>query len=357
MINTKRLVETFKHLLLINSPSGQEDAISEWLVRELSAQGFEPKRDAAGNVIVRTEGSGRPLLLCAHMDTVEPTEGIQLIEKDGLIRTDGTTILGADDKSGIAVILEAVRSAERHPPLDIVFTVHEEGGLLGAKALDVEALRARQGIVLDSGGPIGTVVTAAPSQYKLTATILGIAAHAGVEPEKGVNAIVAAARAICAMNLGRVDSETTANIGVIRGGQATNIVPEYVELSGEARSHSEESLDDQVQSMRSALERAANDVGARVEIDIERSYTRFSIPDEHPLVQAVFQIAAEMGLEGKTLKGGGGSDANVFNAAGLECINMSTGMAGAHSKEEYIEVNDLVQSARLLTGVLEHLAE
>jgi len=350
------VVALLEHLLGISSPPGQEEALARELARQLESLGLDVERDQAGNMIARAAGVGQPLLLCAHMDTVEPTDSLTLVRLDGRLSSDGTTILGADDKAGIAAILEAIRVASQHPPLEVVFTVREEIGLQGALALDLSRLRARRGIVLDAGGDIGTVVTAAPSQYRLVARVVGRAAHAGASPEKGINAIAVAAQAITRMKLGRIDDETTANVGVIHGGVATNIVPEVVELRGEARSHSEEKLAAQVAAMRAALESAAGEAGARAEIDCDRCYTRFAIPEEHDLVSTILEVARSLGVAGCVAKSGGGSDANVFNLAGLECVNFSVGMAGAHAKDESIACGDLERSAQLLARVLEELA-
>jgi len=356
MTDTDRLLDTFRALTHINSPSGAEEPLARYLLPVLEDLAFTVDQDEAGNLIAKAPGVGEPFLLCAHMDTVEPTEGIVVLETDGVFHTDGSTILGADDKAGIAVILEAIRRAERRPPLDVVFTVHEEGGLHGAKALDLKRLRARQGLVLDSGGPIGTLVTGAPSQVKVTASIHGVAAHAGGSPEKGVNAIVLAAQAIARMTLGRIDGETTANIGVIRGGQATNIVPDLVEVWGEARSHDEAKLSAQAESMKRALEETAAAGGGRAEVEITDSYHRFRIPADDLLVQTFSRVAEGAGFPPTTVRGGGGSDANIFNAKGLTCANMSMGMANSHGKDEYVRAEDMEQGTVLLTALLEHLA-
>ena len=356
MTEQSRVLDTFDRLLGINSPSGQEQALAEYLVRELQNLGLTTEVDKAGNVIALGAGEGEPLLLCAHMDTVESTEGLRVIRENGIIRSDGTTILGADDKAGIAAILEALRLARKRPPVEVVFTVREEIGLQGANALDLSSLKAKRGIVLDAGGAICTLVTGAPSQIKLTAKVIGKAAHAGVSPEKGINAIVVAAQAITHMPLGRIDDETTANIGFIHGGRATNIVPELVELRGEARSHSEEKLAAQMQAMRTALQSAAAEAGARVEIEEERSYTRFAVPDSHSLVATVLAVAQREGFEGTCIKSGGGSDANVFNRTGIQCFNLSVGMGSSHAKDEYIVADDLVKATHLLAAVLVALA-
>ena len=241
MINPDRLVNTFLDLVRIDSPSGQEAIIGRELQARLTALGLAAGIDEHGNVIARLDGDGvNWLLLSAHMDTVGQDTGIQPIIRDGVISSDGTTILGGDDKSGVAAILEtiAVLQEQRlsHPPLEVVITVGEEVGLLGAKLVDKSILRAKQGIVMDAGGPIGHIVISAPGQDSLQITVHGVAAHAGSEPEKGINAIRVAAEAIAAMPLGRIDFETTCNIGIIEGGTARNIVPDIVKITGEARS-------------------------------------------------------------------------------------------------------------------------
>jgi tripeptide aminopeptidase len=318
-------------------------------------------RDATGNVIARLAGEGQPILLSAHIDTVEPGRGVKPVIEDGVITSDGTTILGADDKSGVAVILEVLRvlveqdlpPTKLAPPLEVALTVSEEKGQKGAKGLDLTRLRAREGIVLDSGGEIGTVVVSAPSQDKIRAVVHGKAAHAGAEPEKGINAIVVAAEAIAAMPLGRIDEETTTNIGRIQGGTATNIVPDLAEMEGEARSHDERKLEAQVQAMTEALKKAANRHGAVVELDVWRSYSAFKLSEEDGIVRRAVAAAKTLGLTPALVPSGGGSDANVFNAGGIAAINVSTGMDKVHTTEERIAVADMVKCAEFLLAILE----
>jgi tripeptide aminopeptidase len=350
------VLAVFENLLRIDSPSGQEADIARYLSDRLGELGFAVESDDAGNVIAFGDGEGEPLLLCAHMDTVEPTPDLTILHDEGVMRSDGRTILGADDKAGVAAILEAVRLAKRRPPIDVVFTVREEVGLDGAKALDLSHLRAKRGYVLDSGGPIGSLTTSAPSQRRLHGRFIGKAAHAGVCPEKGVSAILAAAQAIVRMPLGRIDDETTANVGVIEGGRATNIVCDLTEVRAEARSHSEAKLVAQIAAMRQAMEDGAAVVGATVNIFEEHNYVAFHVADDHPLVQAALQAAAALGFEGSTHSSGGGSDANVFNLAGLACVNFSVGMEEAHCKNEYIAEQSLVDATHLLAALLERLA-
>lgn len=357
MINRDRLVSTFLELVRIDSPSGQEEEIARHLTAELRSLGLTVERDTTGNIIARLAEEGQPILLNAHMDTVQPGRGVKPVIEDGVIKSDGSTILGADDKSGVAVILEVLRVLVEqdlaHPPLEVALTVSEEKGLKGAKGLDLTRLRAQEGIVLDSGGEIGTIVVSAPSQDKIRAVVHGKSAHAGVEPEKGINAILVAAEAIAAMPLGRIDEETTANLGRIQGGTATNIVPDQAEIEGEARSRDERKLEAQVQAMTEALKKAANRHGARVEIDVQRSYSTFKLSEEDGIVRRAVAAARTLGLTPALVPSGGGSDANIFNAAGITTINISAGMEKVHTKEEQVAVADMVKCAEFLLAILE----
>jgi len=357
MINRDRLVSTFLEFVQIDSPSGQEEEIARCLMAALKSLDLLVVRDKTGNVIGRLAGEGQPILLSAHMDTVRPGRGVKPFIKDGIVTSDGTTILGADDKSGVAVILEVLRVLVEqdlpHPPLEVALTVSEEKGLKGAKELDLTTLRAQEGIVLDSGGEIDTIVVSAPSQEKIRAVVHGKAAHAGVEPEKGINAIVVAAEAVAAMPLGRIDEETTANIGRIQGGTATNIVPNRAEIAGEARSHDERKLEAQVQAMTEALKKAASQHRATVEIDVKRSYSTFKLSEEDGIVRRAVAAARTLGLTPALVPSGGGSDANVFNAGGIATINISAGMAKVHTTEERIAVADMVKCAEFLLAILE----
>lgn len=356
MINQDRLVSTFLELVQIDSPSGQEEEIAQRLMTELKSLGLTVERDTTGNVIAHLAGEGPPILLSAHIDTVEPGQGVKPVIKSGIITSDGTTILGGDDKSGVAAILEVLRVLVEqdlpHPPLEVALTVSEETGLKGAKGLDLTALRAREGIVLDSGGEIGTIVISAPSQDNVKAIVHGKAAHAGVEPEKGINAIVVAAEAIAAMPLGRIDEQTTANIGRIQGGTATNIIPDRAEIAGEARSHDEEKLKAQVQVMTEALKQAVARHRATVEISVRRSYSTFKLSQEDGIVRKAVAAARTLGLTPALVASGGGSDANIFNAGGIATINISTGMDKVHTTEERLAVDDLIKCAAFLLAIL-----
>jgi tripeptide aminopeptidase len=309
------------------------------------------------NVFGYLSGTGKPLLLNAHMDGVNPCRGIEPhLGADGIIRSDGTTILGADDRSGVAAILEAahVVTSEKlpHVPIEIVLTVQEEGGLHGAKGVDYARVRAKQGLSVDGGGPVSTFFIAAPSQNSIAATMYGRAAHAGAAPEEGINAIRVVAEAIARMSLGRIDEETTANVGTIQGGTASNIVPDRVAITGEVRSHSEKKLRQYTKQIVSELEAAANQANARADVNITRSYTAFRLRKTDPLLKRVSKVAKTVDLEPNFLAAGGGSDANIFNAHGIRTLIVSTGMMNVHTTEEHIALADMVKCTELLVALL-----
>ena len=356
MVDEARLVATFLDLVRIDSPSGEEEAIGRRVMDLLCGLGATVERDGLGNVLARLDGRGEPLLLNAHLDTVAPGRGIEPVVNDGVIMSGGRTILGADDKAGVAIILEAVRVAREsglaHPPLDILFTVREELAVRGARAFDVRRLRARTGIGLDGGGAPGTVVTSAPAKDTLEITVHGRAAHAGKEPERGVSAITVAAEALLRMPLGRIDDETTANIGTVAGGLATNIVCDRVEMSAEVRSRNGARLAAQVEAMRRALAEAAARHGATVDLAVTHEYQAYTLSPDEPIVRLLGAGASRVGLVPRFIASGGGTDANVLNAAGLRVANISTGAAANHTPREHIAVADMVQCAAWLLACL-----
>lgn len=360
MINESRLVQTFLDLVVIDSPSGQERAIADELARRFAALGGEVTRDAHHNLIARWPAVGSQgswLMLSAHMDTAGADVGVKPQIRDGVIYSDGTTILGGDDKSGVAVILEVIRSLQEdgaaHPPLEAVITVSEELGLVGAKLLDKSQLYAREGYILDSGGPLNNIVVSAPSQDRLQVTVYGRKAHAGAEPEKGINAIRVASEAIAAMPLGRIDEETTANIGVIHGGTATNIVPDEVEVRGEARSRNDDKLARQTAAMVSAFDEAAARHGARVQIKLERSYNSYALTEETPIVAKAMAAMRRAGLTPALKASGGGTDGNIYAEHGIFCAILSTGMSEVHTSKEHIAIADMAACAKLLQSIIE----
>ena len=375
MIKPERLKNLLIELIKIDSLSRKEYDVAMRLKREMEDLGAQVSIDDAGervggnvgNLIAHFPGTApeaMPILLSAHMDTVVPGEGIVPILDGDILRTDGRTVLGGDDKSGVAIICEVLRVVKenRFPcsDVDVVFTICEEAGLIGAKCLDVNRLRARTGLVLDSDS-VGFLFTKAPAANRMEFRVHGLEAHAGVCPEKGVNAIKVAADGVARMSLGRIDYETTANIGVIEGGMAVNIVPNSVILKGEARSHSQEKLERQTEHMLRCLQDAAarhtlkvgeGQFTAMVDAKIERDYDRMDVSDGAPIVQLVRAAAKNLRVEVKTLATGGGCDANVLNQKGLEVANLSTGMREIHTVKEWLDLKDLNLSAQMVLEVV-----
>ncbi|NLM53246.1 MAG: M20/M25/M40 family metallo-hydrolase [Firmicutes bacterium] len=367
MVNKERLMQTFLEIVQINSQTKKEREMADYLKEKLSALGLTVTEDNAGeqiggnagNVIgILERNAQKPaLLFSAHMDRVAPGENIKPVVEGDVIKSSGDTILGADDGAGLAAILELLQIVKEkelaHGRIEVVFTIAEEGGLNGAKSLDLSQLQAKMGLILDSTGEAGIVINQAPAQDEIIAKIHGRAAHAGVEPEKGVNAIMVAAKAIGMMKLGRLDEETTANIGVISGGKATNIVPDYVEVHGEARSLKEEKLVKVTEAMTKAFLTAAAQANARVDLDVKRLYPAYYIPEEHDLLQLVKRAGEAVGLPIKIQATGGGSDANIFNGKGIDALNLAVGNEKVHTVEEYQNINELVKTVELIVKVLE----
>lgn len=361
MINQDRLIATFLELVRIDSPSGQEAEIGRHLAEQLQALGFTTEFDEIGNLVGRLNGTDSdPLLLSAHMDTVGTDTGIEPVIRDGVIYSAGNTILGGDDKSGVAAILEVLQTLREqeltHPPLEVVISVGEELGLYGARHLDTGKLRSRQGVVLDAGGPAGHLVVSAPGQDSLVFTIHGVSSHAGAEPERGINAIRVAAEAIAAMPLGRIDVETTSNIGIIEGGTARNIVPDRVRVVGEARSRDLKKLERLTQSILEAFTNAAERHNTTVDCNVTRAYNAYRLSEQTPIVQSTAAAARELGHEVVLCSSGGGTDGNIYNAAGIACVVISTGMEDVHTPGEHIAVADMVAGTELLLAVVRRLA-
>ena len=375
MINQERIKNLLLEFVQIDSHSRKEREIAERIKKYCEEMGAQVEIDDAGekvggnsgNVIARFPGtitSAEPIMMSAHMDTVVPGEGVKPIVEGDIIRTDGTTVLGGDDKSGCVVILEVIRSLQEqnipHTPIEAIFSICEEVGLLGAKNVDVTKIRAKYGIVFDSDDP-GFLFTKGPSANHMEYRIHGLESHAGVAPEEGISAIRIAAEGVAVMNLGRIDEETTANIGQIEGGMATNITPNLVVMKGEARSHSEEKLEAQTQHMTKCFEDAAakyevtvagKTTKASVEAHVVREYSSMNVPDASHVVQLVLKAAVRMGLDVKTMASGGGCDANVFNRKGIECANLGTGMRAIHTVKEWLDVKDMYASAEMTLEIM-----
>jgi tripeptide aminopeptidase len=291
------------------------------------------------------------------MDTVTPGNGIKpRLDEDGYIRSDGTTILGADDKAGLAAMFEAIRVLKEqqipHGEIQFVITVGEESGLIGARAMDGSKLRAKLGFALDSNGEIGDIAVAAPTQAKVTIKLHGKSAHAGVNPEDGISAIQVASKAVSRMPLGRIDEETTANIGRFEGGGATNIVCDFVKLDAEARSIVQHKLDKQVAAMREAVESVASEFGARAEFESDIIYPAFMYGDGDEVVELAKAAIQSLGLTPRTFHSGGGSDANIFNGLGVPTVNLAVGYEHIHTTKEQIKADDLAKVAELVVEII-----
>jgi tripeptide aminopeptidase len=365
-VNETRLVEEFLELVQIDSAPKDERRMADALLAKLKSLGLKAEEDDAGSKIGGNAGnvyafldgdpSLPPLLFSAHMDRVSPGYGIKPRVENGIIRSDGTTILAADDVAGVCAILEGIRTVKEqnipHGRIEVVFTVAEEGGLFGAKNLDTSRLQAEAGFFLDSSGPVGTIIVQAPAQKSIRVKIHGRSAHAGVAPEEGINAIVVAAHAISSMRLGRIDPETTANIGVIRGGTATNIVPDLVELHGEARSRNEASLVAQTNHMVEAINAACEKHGARADIEVIDSYSAYHMKPDDYVVQLAGEAARHIGLEPVQQGTGGGSDANIINGRGIPSVVLGMGYENIHSTAESIPVDQLTKAAQLVAAII-----
>ncbi len=373
MVKTERLVKTFIDLIKIDSLTFEEKEVAQFITSELESLNFIVGVDSAGekikgntgNVIASLLGNvslpvgrhGSPsLLFCAHMDTVEPGKNIEPIIENGVIKSKDKAILGADDKAGIAVLLEVahILSEQKisHGDLEFIFTVAEEKGLFGSKNLDTSRFKSKMGYVLDSEGSPGKIVLKAPSQDTIKVVFKGKSAHAGLCPEKGINAIQAASIAVSKMKLGRIDIETTANIGEIRGGLASNIVPEEAIIIGEVRSHSPQKLSTQVKHMKDCVKQACSLTGATAEVEIVRTFDAFSLNKNSCVVRLAVEAAKICGILPEYVVSGGGSDANFFNKSGIATANLSVGAKDVHSTLENISVLDLETSAKWVLEVI-----
>ena len=351
------VLDLFRDLAAIPSPSGRERAVADRTLEFLRDLGLEPTEDDAGarigsdmgNIYVALpptgDGDGTPIFLNAHLDTVPPTAPIDPEVRNGVVVNRHDTILGADNKAAVAVMLAAVADLVRgdrpHAGVELVLTPMEEVGLRGAKEFDTSRLRARAGYCYDHAAPIGNIVLAAPTQRTVRFRFIGRAAHAGIAPEDGRSAIVAAGRAIADMPLGRIDAETTANVGIVKGGIAGNIVPPECLVEAEARSRNPGRLREQVQAMLDAATFAANLAECELESRIEPEYEGYRFARSDPAVRLAARALEACGREPVYIESGGGADANVWNAGGLECVNLCNGMAEIHTASEHIAASDL----------------
>ena len=375
-IDKERLAGTLIRLCETDSPSRSEGRMATLLRNQfttLGADSIQEDMSAAGtgsdtgNLIVRFNGtapSREPLFFSCHMDTVEPGTGVRVARSGDIFSSMGDTVLGGDDKSGIAALLELMtiltESKARYGPIELIFTTCEEVGLLGAKYLEYERLQARFGYALDTTG-IDRVITGAPAANRLKITLHGIAAHAGLNPEQGISAFCLASKAMADLRLGRLDDESTANFGCMHGGVATNIVPALLTIEGEVRSHSTEKLASHTSTIISAFQNVvkewpvAPEVGDNhpwVDIDIQLEYPAMSLHDNDPVLTRIRKAGLLAGRNLEFLVAGGGSDANILNSYGLPTAIVATGMNNVHTTEEYLDLNDVVSLTELLYAIV-----
>ncbi len=368
------VLDLFLELAAISSPPGEERPVADRVAAYLRDLGLDVEEDGvalsidgtSGNLLCRLQATaggngGTPIFLCAHLDTVPPTAAIEPVVEDGVVRNESGTILGADDKSAVAAMLEAARrlveEKRPHAGLELLFTPKEEVGLVGAYAFDHTRLEARVGYVYDQAAGVGEIVLGAPSAVGIEAVFHGRAAHAGMYPEEGRSAIAAAARAIADMRLGRIDEETSANVGVIQGGTARNIVPEWCSFRAEARSHDEEKLADLVREMTETMTFAATLEECEVETTISRSYRAYRFKKTDPVVRLAATALERTGHTPTYSLSGGGADANVFNERGLACVNLANGMTDIHTPDERIAVADLDAMVEVTLALLDAARE
>jgi len=371
MVMQQRLIDEFFELVTTDSETKHERVICDLLKRKFEDLGLDVFEDdtaaktghGAGNLFATwaaTPGMEdvAPFLFTGHMDTVAPGNGIKpRIDDDGFVRSDGTTILGSDDKAGLAAMFEAIRVVKEnglpHGRIQFVITSGEESGLVGARAMDASRLDAKYGFALDSDGKIGEICTAGPTQTKLRITVTGKSAHAGVNPQDGISAITVAAKAISRMPLGRIDHETTANIGRFEGGGETNVVAEQVIITAEARSLVNEKMTAQIAKMREAFDSAAKEFGATYDFQENYLYPAYKFDDDAPVVRVAADAFESLGIPWSTFPSGGGSDANMFNGMGVPTVNLAIGYEHIHTPKEQIRVSDLVGAAKMVVAIIE----
>lgn len=374
MINSQRLLETFLELIQINSETGHEEVIQPILKKKFEELGLNVIEDHASekswldanNLVCTLPATSAKedvskIYFTSHMDTVVPGINIKpQIKEDGYIYSDGSTILGADDKAGLAAILETIQYLNEneipHGQIQFIITVGEESGLKGAKELDTSYIDAEFGYAVDASQPVGTTVVGAPTQMVINTTILGKTAHAST-PSEGISAINIAAKAISRMKLGQIDDYTTANIGKFHGGSATNIVADEVVLEAEARSHDNQSIEQQVTHMKEIFETTAQELGGEAKVIIEKSYPGFKIENDDKVTQFAINSARELGLAGDTVIAGGGSDGSIINTFGIPTVILGVGYEHIHTTSERISVNSLNQLAKQIVKIIDLVAK
>ncbi|WP_060204990.1 M20/M25/M40 family metallo-hydrolase [Sporosarcina koreensis] len=368
VINEKRLLESFLELAKINGPSGSEKPVADFIVPILEELGFSIQFDNAhknfggdcGNLVAYWEGTDpttTPLFFSTHLDTVLPTEGLQPIIRNGVIYTDGTTILGADDRAALAAYLEGIRVIQESGmacgPIELVLTVNEQPGLVGATYLDYSKVKSKDGYIFDSSGDIGQIIQRGPFSSRFYCEVKGKQSHIGLNPEEGINAFQIAAKAILDLKLGQLDPDTLVNIGTIHGGEMSSIIPGEVELVGEIRCFHKDGLDQQIQVIKDVMANAAESYGGEAIVRIEKKYLGFHSPSDSVLVQNAINAAENIHVEHYVTRTLGGADTNVLNENGLNCITLGNGFRNIHTVHEHISVENLNNGARYVIGLVD----
>ncbi|MFC9601021.1 M20/M25/M40 family metallo-hydrolase [Peribacillus butanolivorans] len=367
-VNAERLQDLFLELAKINAPSTKEKLVADYLKKALPKLGFTFEFDEAnknfdgevGNLIAWREGTDSsipPLFFSTHMDTVLPTEGLKPVINDGVIYSDGTTILGADDRAALAAYLEAVQaiieSGVPHGPIEFILTVNEQPGLVGATYLDYSKAKSKTGYIFDSSGDVGQIILKGPYSSRILMEVEGNAAHIALNAEEGNSAILIAAEGLLNMRLGTIDEETLANIGIINGGNLTSIIPGSVKIAGEVRSFSKEKLDEQLKHMEEIMQQAAEKRGGKVNVTLEKKYSGFDIPQDDILVKTAETAAQIIKVSPYLTETLGGADTNVLNENGLICLTLGLGFQNIHSFRESISIENLVNTGRLTAALIE----
>ncbi|MFF2448350.1 M20/M25/M40 family metallo-hydrolase [Neobacillus sp. NPDC058068] len=367
-IKADRLQALFLELAKLNAPSGKESLVADYLKKVLPELGFTLEFDEAhkhfngevGNLIAWREGTDPqvpPLFFSTHMDTVLPTEGLKPVIKDGVIYSDGTTILGADDRAALAAYLEAIRaiieSGVPHGPIELILTVNEQPGLVGATYMDYSKAKSKTGYIFDSSGDVGQIILKGPYSSRIWMEVQGNAAHIALNAEEGNSAILLAAKGLSNMRLGAIDEETLANIGIIKGGELTSIIPGSVIIAGEVRSFSKEKLDAQLKHMEEVMEQAVEKNGGKVEVRVEKKYLGFDIAKDDILVKTANEAANTIKVKPYLTETLGGADTNVLNEHGLTCLTLGLGFQNIHSFRECISVENLINTGRLTAALIE----
>jgi tripeptide aminopeptidase len=356
-IQEERLVRTFLDMTKIDAETFSEGAMADFLLDRLEKLGVPATRDDAGNLFARLEGRGDPVLFAAHMDTVKPGRGRRAsLSPDGVIRSDGTTVLGADDQAGIAEILEALQVVQEeglpHRTIEVLFTVAEEAYTVGASAFDLGVSQAREAYVLDLEGPIGGVSLSEPTLLSFRFTVKGRASHAGFAPEKGIHAIAIAARAIADTPQGWLNDHTCLNIGTIQGGTATNIVPDHVAVAGEIRSAVHEEAVSAYETLEQRFRRAAESAGGQLEAAMETHLTAYRVPPDSAVLQRYTAVLQELGVQPDLHDSFGGSDNNVLRRKGIDGLCIANAMHDIHTVGEYTSAEELRSAAEIVVRLM-----